>query len=142
MIPFVTLSDKRGQKISVNPEIVQFVRAADKLTPEDLDALAGCDESVYSTLGQITRVCSGIGCLVASDSDPGKRVGAFQSADDVPALLWAIGGLAEQARALVGLAVAARLQQQFGVAASAYAQPSALRHLPAGAAPQAEGQGT
>ena len=118
------------------------MRAADKLTPEDLDALAGCDESVYSTLGQITRVCSGIGSLIACDTEPGMRVGAFQSADDVPALLWAIGGLAEQARALVGLAVAARLQQQFGVAAPAYAQPDALGHLPAGRAPQAEGQGT
>ena len=119
-----------------------FMRAADKLTPEDLDALAGCDESVYSTLGQITRVCSGIGCLIASDTEPGMRVGAFQSADDVPALLWAIGGLAEKARALLALALAARLQQQFGVASPAYAQPSALGHLPAGAAPQTEGQGT
>ncbi len=36
MIPFVTLSDKRGQKISVNPEIVQFVRLADNSDDECL----------------------------------------------------------------------------------------------------------
>jgi hypothetical protein len=29
MIPFVTMTDSRGQKISVNPEIVQFVRSSD-----------------------------------------------------------------------------------------------------------------
>ena len=36
MIPFVTMSDARGQKISVNPEIVQFVRAADNAQDECL----------------------------------------------------------------------------------------------------------
>jgi hypothetical protein len=29
MIPFVMMTDNRGQRISVNPEIVQFVRTAD-----------------------------------------------------------------------------------------------------------------
>jgi len=29
MIPFITLTDTRGQKISDNAEIVQFVKAAD-----------------------------------------------------------------------------------------------------------------
>jgi hypothetical protein len=28
MIPFVMMTDNRGQRISVNPEIVQFVRTA------------------------------------------------------------------------------------------------------------------
>jgi hypothetical protein len=36
MIPFVTLTDVRGQKISVNPEIVQFVRVADNAHDECL----------------------------------------------------------------------------------------------------------
>lgn len=36
MIPFVTLTDKRGQNISVNPEIVQFVRLADNSDDECL----------------------------------------------------------------------------------------------------------
>lgn len=34
MIPFVYMTDSRGQKISVNPEIVQFVRAADNMDDE------------------------------------------------------------------------------------------------------------
>lgn len=34
MIPFVTMTDVRGQKISVNPEIVQFVRVADNAHDE------------------------------------------------------------------------------------------------------------
>ena len=36
MIPFVTLTDSRGHKISVNPEIVQFVRTADNVDDECL----------------------------------------------------------------------------------------------------------
>ena len=36
MIPFVTMIDSRGQKISVNPEIVQFVRTADNANDECL----------------------------------------------------------------------------------------------------------
>jgi hypothetical protein len=36
MIPFVTMTDVRGQKISVNPEIVQFVRVADTAHDECL----------------------------------------------------------------------------------------------------------
>ena len=36
MIPFVTLMDKRGNEISVNPEIVQFVRLVDNLDDECL----------------------------------------------------------------------------------------------------------
>ena len=36
MIPFVTMTDVRGQKISVNPEIVKFVRVADNAHDECL----------------------------------------------------------------------------------------------------------
>jgi hypothetical protein len=36
MIPFVTLLDTRGNHISVNPEIVQFVRLADNSDNECL----------------------------------------------------------------------------------------------------------
>jgi hypothetical protein len=36
MIPFVTLLDTRGNNISVNPEIVQFVRLADNSDNECL----------------------------------------------------------------------------------------------------------
>ncbi len=36
MIPFVEMTDSRGQKISVNPEIAQFVRMADNSDNECL----------------------------------------------------------------------------------------------------------
>jgi len=36
MIPFVIMTDNRGQRISVNPEIVQFVRTADNAHDECL----------------------------------------------------------------------------------------------------------
>ncbi|OYU03193.1 MAG: hypothetical protein CFE36_02190 [Sphingomonadaceae bacterium PASS1] len=36
MIPFVMMTDSRGQRISVNPEIVQFVRTADNADNECL----------------------------------------------------------------------------------------------------------
>ncbi len=57
MIPFVTLSDKRGQKISVNPEIVQFVRLADNSDDECL-IVFGKDQllRVRGTLEEVTRV--------------------------------------------------------------------------------------
>ena len=57
MIPFVTLSDKRGQKISVNPEIVQFVRAADNADDECL-IVFGKDQllRVRGTLEEVTEI--------------------------------------------------------------------------------------
>lgn len=57
MIPFVTMTDTRGQKISVNPEIVQFVRAADNSENECL-IVFGKDQllCVRGTLEDVTRV--------------------------------------------------------------------------------------
>ena len=57
MIPFVTLSDKRGQKISVNPEIVQFVRLADNSDDECL-IVFGKDQllRVRGTLEEVTEI--------------------------------------------------------------------------------------
>jgi hypothetical protein len=57
MIPFVTMTDTRGQKISVNPEIVQFVRAADNADNECL-IVFGKDQllRVRGTLEEVTRV--------------------------------------------------------------------------------------
>lgn len=59
MIPFVTLIDTRGQKISVNPEIVQFVKAADNAHDECF-VVFGKDQllRVRGTLDEITRVLS------------------------------------------------------------------------------------
>ena len=59
MIPFVTLFDTRGQKISVNPEIVQFVKAADNAHDECL-VVFGKDQllRVRGTLEEVTRVLS------------------------------------------------------------------------------------
>ena len=57
MIPFVILSDKRGNKISVNPEIVQFVRLADNSDDECL-IVFGKDQllRVKGTLEEITDI--------------------------------------------------------------------------------------
>jgi hypothetical protein len=57
MIPFVNMTDTRGQKISVNPEIVQFVRLADNSDNECL-IVFGKDQllRVRGTLEEVTRV--------------------------------------------------------------------------------------
>jgi hypothetical protein len=59
MIPFVTMTDTRGQKISVNPEIVQFVRSSDGRDDECL-IVFGKDQllRVRGTLEEVTRVLS------------------------------------------------------------------------------------
>lgn len=55
MIPFVEMTDSRGQKISVNPEIVQFVRMADNSDNECL-IVFGKDQllRVRGTLDDVT----------------------------------------------------------------------------------------
>lgn len=57
MIPFVTLTDTRGQNISVNPEIVQFVRSSDGRDDECL-IVFGKDQllRVRGTLDEITEI--------------------------------------------------------------------------------------
>ncbi|MVZ97130.1 hypothetical protein EUU23_05355 [Sphingorhabdus sp. IMCC26285] len=57
MIPFVTLTDTHGQKISVNPEIVQFIRTADNAHDECL-IVFGKDQllRVRGTLEEVTEV--------------------------------------------------------------------------------------
>ncbi len=59
MIPFVTLIDTRGQKISVNAEIVQFVKSADNAYDECL-VVFGKDQllRVRGTLDEVTRALS------------------------------------------------------------------------------------
>ena len=59
MIPFVTLFDTRGQKISVNSEIVQFVKAADNAHDECF-VVFGKDQllRVRGALEEVTRVLS------------------------------------------------------------------------------------
>jgi hypothetical protein len=57
MIPFVTLTDPRGQKITVNPEIVQFVRLSENKDDECL-IVFGKDQllRVRGTLEDVTEV--------------------------------------------------------------------------------------
>ena len=57
MIPFVNMTDTRGQQISINPEIVQFVRLADNSDNECL-IVFGKDQllRVRGTLEEVTRV--------------------------------------------------------------------------------------
>lgn len=58
MIPFVMMTDNRGQRISVNPEIVQFVRTADTADTADNECLIvfGKDQllRVRGTLDEVT----------------------------------------------------------------------------------------
>lgn len=55
MIPFVTMTDSRGHQISVNPEIVQFVRTADNADDECL-IVFGKDQllRVRGSLSEVT----------------------------------------------------------------------------------------
>lgn len=55
MIPFVNMTDSRGQQISVNPEIVQFVRTADNADDECL-IVFGKDQllRVRGSLSEVT----------------------------------------------------------------------------------------
>ena len=57
MIPFVTLSNKQGQKFSVNAEIVQFVRSAEKSNDECL-IVFGKDQllRVSGSLEEVTDI--------------------------------------------------------------------------------------
>ena len=57
MIPFVTLSDTYGRQISVNPEIVQFVRLADNADNECL-IIFGKDQllRVRGSLDEVTSI--------------------------------------------------------------------------------------
>jgi hypothetical protein len=59
MIPFVTMSDKRGQTFSVNPELVQFVRLVDGQHDECL-LIFGKDQvlRVHGTREDVTRLLS------------------------------------------------------------------------------------
>ena len=59
MIPFVMLIDSRGQKVAVNAEIVQFVKAAENSDNECL-VVFGKDQllRVRGTLEDVTRVLS------------------------------------------------------------------------------------
>ena len=57
MLPFATLSDKRGQKFSVNAELVQSVRLVDNSDDECL-IIFGKDQllRVYGTLDEVTEI--------------------------------------------------------------------------------------
>lgn len=57
MLPFVTLTNKRGQEFSVNAEIVQFVRLADNSEDECL-VVFGKDQllRVSGTLAEVTNI--------------------------------------------------------------------------------------
>jgi hypothetical protein len=57
MIPFVTMTDTKGQEISVNPEIVQFIRSSDGRDDECL-IVFGKDQllRVRGTLEEVTEI--------------------------------------------------------------------------------------
>jgi hypothetical protein len=57
MIPFVIMTDKRGHQISVNAELVQFVRLADNTDDECL-IVFGKDQllRVRGSLEEVTEI--------------------------------------------------------------------------------------
>jgi hypothetical protein len=57
MIPFVTLTDNRGNTVTVNPELVQFIRTSDNAYDECL-IVFGKDQllRVKGTLEEVTAV--------------------------------------------------------------------------------------
>lgn len=57
MVPFATLTDKRGQRFSVNPELVQFVREVENRDDECL-VIFGKDQllRVSGTLADVTKI--------------------------------------------------------------------------------------
>ncbi len=59
MIPFATLTDNRGQKFSVNPELVQFVREVENSADECL-VIFGKDQliRVSGTIAHVTKILS------------------------------------------------------------------------------------
>ncbi len=57
MIPFVTLTDNRGNAVCVNPELVQFVRTSDNAHDECL-IVFGKDQllRVRGSLDEVTQI--------------------------------------------------------------------------------------
>jgi hypothetical protein len=83
-----------------------FKRAEDRLTDDELRTMAALIDEAENIVGHLELLCNGIGCLVAADSDreAGESAGNFQSGDDVAAMLWALGGMAGYAKALMNVA--------------------------------------
>jgi hypothetical protein len=78
-------------------------RARVNLTSADMAAFALLDESAIATVGHIASLCNGLGCMLAGDDDQ-AGIGAFRAPRDLSALLFAIGGMADQTRGLLELA--------------------------------------
>jgi hypothetical protein len=63
-------------------------RAAGNLGADDLEWCAGILDPAGRMTRNLVEVVEGIGCLVANDGQADIQTGCFQSADDVPTLLF------------------------------------------------------
>ena len=89
-----------------------FERAADKLTPTDLDALEDRAEDAAALVRQLQALCVGLGCLVANDGGENDAgTGSFKSASDLSGLLFLLAGVADHAGALLDVAALADNQR-------------------------------
>lgn len=115
-----------------------FRRAAGKLTENDLINLLNCQEDAKQNLRQLAKVCASVGGLVRAEavneseaaqgsSVKPMRSGSFQSADDVPDLLFALGGMVEQSLALLEIANQAEIELEIRERSAAAAAKRARR---------------
>ena len=88
-------------------------RSRNSLSDGDLTHLAALTDEAGYMVERIAKLCEGLGCLIASDSDDGPVAvtGSFQSAPDVSALLFLLAGVADHASGLLEVAGFAKSQQ-------------------------------
>ena len=118
-----------------------YEQARPKLTPAHRRAIVSGAAGYVSSVAQRSAVVvEGLGCLVADDGGssgrPGPAVGAFQSADDVPTLLWHMADVLQGLSAMADVAARAfddltELDQQGPAAAPGMASRSAQAAAPA-----------
>jgi hypothetical protein len=65
-------------------------RNANNLTKEQLEWFANATEYASTLTQDMQEVLNGLGCLIGANHLPHKKVGSFQSSDDIPTLLFFI----------------------------------------------------
>ncbi len=103
-----------------------FSRATDKLTENDLINLLNCEEDAKQNLRHLAQVCASVGCMVVNEGQERSKggqggSGGFQSAQDVPQLLFALGGMVEHSLALLEISNQAEIALEMRRASTAKA---------------------
>lgn len=83
-------------------------RAEDNLTHEDLKELAGLADTASDYALDLSRVITGLACLIAGDGERKSTVGSFQDADHVFILLGHIASSLDTIAGLTAVSVEAR----------------------------------